>query len=92
MHKSTDRILTTHAGSIPRGEPLGEMLIDEEAGKPVDKSALQSNVELRVSRVLEKQAEAGVDIVMMASRGALGSSLHHSADERLRRRLETALW
>jgi 5-methyltetrahydropteroyltriglutamate--homocysteine methyltransferase len=40
MHKSTDRILTTHAGSIPRSEPLGEMLIDEEAGKPVDKAAL----------------------------------------------------
>ena len=30
MHTSTDRILTTHAGSIPRGEPLGQMLIDEE--------------------------------------------------------------
>jgi hypothetical protein len=24
MHKSTDRILTTHAGSMPRGEPLGQ--------------------------------------------------------------------
>ena len=60
LHTSTDRILTTHAGSIPRGEPLGDMLIDEEAGKPVDKGALQSNVELRVSHVLEKQAEAGV--------------------------------
>jgi 5-methyltetrahydropteroyltriglutamate--homocysteine methyltransferase len=59
LHKSTDRILTTHAGSIPRGDPLGEMLIDEEAGKPVDTSALQANVELRVSHVLEKQAEAG---------------------------------
>src|SRR6476660_7542804 len=69
LHKSTDRILTTHAGSIPRGEPLGEMLIDEEAGKPVDKSALQSNVELRVSRVLEKQAEAGVDIVNDGEQG-----------------------
>ena len=73
MHKNADRILTTHAGSIPRGEPLGEMLIDEEAGKPVDKSALQSNVELRVSRVLEKQAEAGVDIVNDGEQGALGS-------------------
>ena len=72
MHKSTDRILTTHAGSIPRGEPLGEMLIDEEAGKPVDKSALQSNVELRVSRVLEKQAEAGVDIVNDGEQGRVG--------------------
>jgi 5-methyltetrahydropteroyltriglutamate--homocysteine methyltransferase len=68
MHKSTDRILTTHAGSIPRGE----MLIDDEAGKPVDKSALQSNVELRVSRVLEKQAEAGADIVNDGERGRVG--------------------
>ena len=73
MHKSTDRILTTHAGSIPRGEPLGEMLIDEEAGKPVDKSALQSNVELRVSRVLESRPKPASISSMMASRGALGS-------------------
>jgi hypothetical protein len=29
MHTSTDRILTTHAGSIPRGEPLGQMLMRE---------------------------------------------------------------
>jgi len=54
IHKSTNRILTTHAGSIPRGEPLGAMLIDEEAGKPVDKGALQSNIDLRVSHVLAK--------------------------------------
>jgi len=46
MHKSTNRILTTHAGSIPRGEPLGAMLIDE--------GALQSNIDLRVSHVLAK--------------------------------------
>ena len=72
MHKSTDRILTTHAGSIPRGEPLGTMLIDEEAGKPVDKSALQSNIDLRVWHVLEKQAEAGVDIVNDGEQGRVG--------------------
>ena len=72
MHKSTDRILTTHAGSLPRGEPLGEMLIAEEAGKPVDKSALRSNVELRASHVLEKQAEAGVDIVNDGEQGRVG--------------------
>jgi 5-methyltetrahydropteroyltriglutamate--homocysteine methyltransferase len=72
LHKSTDRILTTHAGSIPRGEPLGEMLIDEEAGKPVDKSALQSNVELRVSHVLEKQSEAGIDIINDGEQGRVG--------------------
>jgi hypothetical protein len=69
MHKSADRILTTHAGSIPRGEPLGQMLIDEEAGKPVDNSALESNIGLRVSHVLEKRRLASISS-MMANRGA----------------------
>ena len=72
MHKSTDRILTTHAGSIPRGQPLGAMLIDQEAGKPVDKGALHSNIDLRVSHVLAKQAEARIDVVNDGEQGALG--------------------
>ena len=39
-----DRILTTHTGSLPRGEPLGSMLIDQEQGEPVGgaSSALRS--------------------------------------------------
>jgi 5-methyltetrahydropteroyltriglutamate--homocysteine methyltransferase len=69
MHRSPDRILMTHAGSIPRDGPLGAMLIDEEAGKPVDKSTLRSNIDLRVSHVLEKQAGAGVDIVNDGEQG-----------------------
>jgi 5-methyltetrahydropteroyltriglutamate--homocysteine methyltransferase len=72
MHSSTDRILTTHAGSIPRGEPLGQMLIDQEAAKPVDASALRSNIETRVTHVLEKQAQAGVDIVNDGEQGRVG--------------------
>ena len=72
MHTSTDRILTTHAGSIPRGEPLGQMLIDEEAGRPVDNSALASTVGLRISHVLEKQAEAGIDIINDGEQGRVG--------------------
>jgi len=42
MEKSQDRILVTHAGSLPRGEPLGSMLIDQEAGKTVDTAALKN--------------------------------------------------
>ena len=72
MHTSTDRILTTHAGSIPRGEPLGQMLIDEEAGKPVGNSVLESNIGLRVSHVLQKQAEAGIDIINDGEQGRVG--------------------
>ena len=36
MKLSTDRILTTHVGSLPRPEPLGTMLLDRDAGEPVD--------------------------------------------------------
>jgi 5-methyltetrahydropteroyltriglutamate--homocysteine methyltransferase len=72
MHKSTDRILTTHAGSLPRGEPLGQMLIDQEAGKPVDAGALQSNIGLRVSHVLENQVQAGIDSVNDGEQGRVG--------------------
>ena len=38
MTATLDRILTTHAGSMPRGEPLGSMLIDQEEGKPVERA------------------------------------------------------
>ena len=72
MQRSTERILTTHAGSIPRGEPLGQMLIDQEAGRPVDEDALRTNVEARVSHVLEKQADAGIDIVNDGEQGRVG--------------------
>ncbi len=61
MQRSTDRILTTHAGSIPRGEALGMLLIDQELGKAVDKSKLGALADERVAHVLEKQAQAGID-------------------------------
>ena len=48
VQKSQDRILVTHAGSLPRGEPLGSMLIDQEAGKTVDTAALKKAIEARV--------------------------------------------
>src|SRR5262249_48430263 len=72
MHTSADRILTTHAGSIPRGEPLGQILIDEEAGKPVDNGALESTIGLRISHVLEKQVAAGIDIINDGEQGRVG--------------------
>jgi 5-methyltetrahydropteroyltriglutamate--homocysteine methyltransferase len=72
MESSKDRILITHAGSLPRGEPLGTMLIDEELGKPVDKGKLAAATETRVTYVLEKQAEAGVDVVNDGEQGRVG--------------------
>jgi len=61
MKRSTDRILTTHAGSIPRGEPLGSMLIEEEQGKAVDRAKRDELADARVAHVLARQAEVGID-------------------------------
>jgi 5-methyltetrahydropteroyltriglutamate--homocysteine methyltransferase len=72
MHKSTDRILVTHVGSLPRGEELGELLIEDELGQSVDKGKLAAMVEQRVRHVLQKQREAGVDIANDGEQGRVG--------------------
>ena len=59
MQHSTDRILTTHAGSIPRGEPLGSMLIDQEQGKSIDQAKLTNGRGAR--RACHRQAGRGWD-------------------------------
>jgi 5-methyltetrahydropteroyltriglutamate--homocysteine methyltransferase len=61
MQHSIDRILTTHAGSIPRGEALGAMLLDQERGNSVDRASLDALVDARVAHVLAKEAEVGID-------------------------------
>ena len=36
MLSSTDRILTTHVGSLPRNETLSDLLVRQEAGEAID--------------------------------------------------------
>ena len=92
MQHSIDRILTTHAGSIPRGEPLGAMLIDQEQGKPVDQARLDALVDGRVAHVLAKEAEAGIDSANDGEQGARRlPDLYPAAHGRLRRRVEAAV-
>jgi 5-methyltetrahydropteroyltriglutamate--homocysteine methyltransferase len=72
MQHSTDRILTTHAGSIPRGEPLGSMLIDQEQGKAIDQTKLNEAIETRLAHVIAKQAEVGIDSANDGEQGRVG--------------------
>jgi 5-methyltetrahydropteroyltriglutamate--homocysteine methyltransferase len=71
MH-GNDRILTTHTGSLPRGEPLSSLLIGEEQGHKTDRAAIDAAVERRVEHVLRKQREAGVDLVNDGEQGRVG--------------------
>jgi len=72
VQKSQERILVTHAGSLPRGEPLGGMLIDQEAGESIDDAALKKAIDARVSYVLNKQVEVGIDEVNDGEQGRVG--------------------
>jgi 5-methyltetrahydropteroyltriglutamate--homocysteine methyltransferase len=62
MILSRDRILTTHVGSLPRSENLSDVLVKREAGEKLDAKLVDSEMDLAVRRVVEKQKAAGIDI------------------------------
>ena len=59
---SADRILTTHAGSLPRPPRLVELYAARVAGEPVDEAELVREGEAATRWVVERQREAGIDI------------------------------
>jgi len=62
MLLSRDRILTTHVGSLPRGETLSDALIAREAGDAMDAAKFAAELDAAVRHVVAKQKEAGIDI------------------------------
>jgi 5-methyltetrahydropteroyltriglutamate--homocysteine methyltransferase len=63
MKTSTDRILTTHVGSLPRPAALRELLVKKDQDQPYDKAELARQTKEAVAGIVRRQAEAGVDIV-----------------------------
>jgi 5-methyltetrahydropteroyltriglutamate--homocysteine methyltransferase len=63
MKTSTERILTTHVGSIPRPESILALLRARLAGQPVDEAVLAARVVEAVTAVVRRQAEVGLDVV-----------------------------
>src|SRR6266851_3952578 len=62
MLRSDGRILTTHAGSLPRRERLVAMLVKQSRGEEVDSAAMMAEIEGSTRYVVEQQLEAGIDI------------------------------
>src|ERR1700730_19129245 len=61
MHASSDRILTSHAGSLPRPDALIEANHQREAGK-VDEAAFQKSLSAAVGDVVRRQVAAGIAV------------------------------
>jgi 5-methyltetrahydropteroyltriglutamate--homocysteine methyltransferase len=72
MKRSTDRILTTHVGSLIRPQALQEFLRARQSGKPYDVKAYQKCLSDSVADVVREQASAGIDVV---SDGEFGKSI-----------------
>ena len=63
MKLSTDRVLTTHVGSLPRPDDLFEMMLAKMDGKALDEKAYAERVRRAVEDSVKQQVAAGLDVV-----------------------------
>ena len=63
MTRSTERILTTHAGSLARPDDLRDLLVAKDEGRAHDGAALAARVRAAVAEVVGQQVAVGLDIV-----------------------------
>jgi 5-methyltetrahydropteroyltriglutamate--homocysteine methyltransferase len=63
MKTSTDRILTTHVGSLPRSQEVVDLLFAQDRGDTVDEAQFNEVMRRAVGEIVKKQEECGVDVV-----------------------------
>jgi 5-methyltetrahydropteroyltriglutamate--homocysteine methyltransferase len=63
MKTSTDRILTTHTGSLPRPKPLIDLILRREKGEAVDPKTFEAEVVRATDAIVAQQVAAGIDVV-----------------------------
>ncbi len=74
MKTSTDRILTTHVGSLPRPDKLIDMLFARYQHQDCDEAEFAATVTNAVADVVNKQVESGIDIVSDGEMGKISYS------------------
>jgi 5-methyltetrahydropteroyltriglutamate--homocysteine methyltransferase len=72
MKRSTDRILTTHTGSLARPKELLDLMKAKIKGEPYDEKAYSERTRSAVAEMVRKQAESGIDIVTDGEQGKPG--------------------
>jgi 5-methyltetrahydropteroyltriglutamate--homocysteine methyltransferase len=72
MKLSTDRILTTHVGSLPRPQPLVELLVKKDQEQPYDHAEFDRNVRQAVGDIVAHQVAIGIDVVSDGEASKIG--------------------
>ena len=57
------KILTTHAGSLPRPPSLAHLFVEKEQGKTIDEKAFEAEIDRAVADSMRHQVECGLDII-----------------------------
>ncbi len=76
MKRSSNRILTTHTGSLPRTAKVVELLLAEQAHPGARRDELKTAVREAVAYVAGKQAECGIDIINDGEQGRTDYTVH----------------
>src|SRR5439155_17994329 len=74
MRRSTERILTSHVGSLPRPDALIAANAARDVGGSRDEAAFQAQLRAAVGDVVRQQKECGVDL---PNDGEFGKSVTH---------------
>src|SRR5437867_8175521 len=72
MKRTTDRILMTHAGRLPRPPAITGTVRATQQGQTYDREAFGTRVRAMTAEVVRQQGETGVDIVSDGEIGRLG--------------------
>ena len=76
MRRSTDNILTTHTGSLPRPAKVVELLLAEKDKPGANRAALDAAVDDAVAGVVKKQIDAGIDVINDGEQGRTDYTVH----------------
>lgn len=72
MKQSTNRILTTHCGSLARPKSLLDLMKAKINGEPCDESAYAQGVRNAVADVVRRQADCGIEVATDGEQGKPG--------------------
>jgi 5-methyltetrahydropteroyltriglutamate--homocysteine methyltransferase len=76
MQRSTERILTTHTGSLPRPARVVDLLLAETNAPGRQRAALDAAVAEAVADVVQKQIGAGLDVINDGEQGRTDYTVH----------------
>jgi 5-methyltetrahydropteroyltriglutamate--homocysteine methyltransferase len=76
IQRNTDRILTTHVGSLPRPPALLDLMKAKVAGSAYDHEAYEQGIRSAVAVSVRKQTDAGIDILTDGEQSKLGFAVY----------------